>query len=128
VRAAIDAADGNEEDSIDLPAVRGDRVDLGSRVHPLDETVRTPSRRIAADHDDLTAHDRCLALHPKQRRMEVEDQVVAFVVNGAEDTDPELQRGRHDLGFRDRPKLIGRQHALDASRGPGWAVPERDRP
>jgi hypothetical protein len=53
---------------------------------------------------------RPLALHAYERRIEVEDEVVAVAVRQRfQHPDPQLDRGVDDCRFRNRPLLVGRQ-------------------
>ena len=108
---------------IELGRVGGEGVDLARRIGPLEKADPAPPGGITTDDDHVAAPARELALHANQAIAEVEDEVVALVGNGFRDANPQFHRGVDDCRLSDRPLLVGRElHALDRSRGLGWAV------
>jgi hypothetical protein len=98
-----------DEASIDVGAVRNDRIDLGGGLspyaHPLD---RSPTRVAPDDHDVVDAQ-RPLALDTQQPAAEVKDEVVsATLLERSIDIDTKLDGRSCNLGLRNRALTIGR--------------------
>jgi hypothetical protein len=81
---------GNQVATLDFPTVGSNGVGLVARVRTPTKTVGGPPTRVTA-HDDHIPTPLCpLALHTDELAVEVEDQVIALVIQGARDTDPSL--------------------------------------
>jgi hypothetical protein len=76
----------------------------------------------ARDRNDVSSPYRPLALHTKQLRPQIEDQVVALVIEGAGYAHSELHAFVEDRSFRDQAKLIRRQHRQQPTRRTGRIV------
>ena len=101
---------GQEVATLGIRRVRGDGVNLSRQVLPVDQTVTAASRATTANGDDVTVPGRPFDLHSKQLRPEVEDEVIAQIVDRPRDGDAELGAFQDDRRFCDDALLIRRQH------------------
>ena len=87
-------------------------IDLVRRVRTPNEPPCRPTRRIAANRNDVADSVRPLALNPKQPAVDVENEVVAKpIVNGLQDTHSELDGLVDDRCLSNRALLIASEHA-----------------
>jgi hypothetical protein len=112
---------GQEVAALGVRAVGSKCIDLVGGINPANEAMAIPSRRVAADNDDLAVPRSPLALNTNEPPVQVEQHVVAAAFpDGPIDVDPEHRRVKNDRLFRDVAFLIGRQHhATDATRSIG---------
>ena len=109
--------------AFELRTVRGEGIDLAFGVRPLEQARWASPSGIAADDDHVVAPTRELTLHADEPLAQVEDQVVPLVRDGLRHADTQLDSRVNDRRFGDSAPLIGRElHALDRSRGLGWAA------
>src|SRR3954453_2485480 len=107
----VDRLIGNEVTTIELGAVRSQRVELTGDIWTPDEPTPRTATRVRANHNNVSLEWRPLALNAKQGRARVEDQVVSATVDRRPIyVEPQLQCGFRDRRLRDRPFLVRRQH------------------
>src|SRR5437879_5069542 len=94
-RCAPDGELGRQEKAgVHLRAVSRDYVDLSGLVLTVDESLSTSPTTSRTDFDRGAEINRPLALHAKQVRYEIEDQVVTSAFDcRTVDVIPELERG-----------------------------------
>ncbi len=98
-----------EEATVQLGAVRGNRVDLLGGIASNSVAVRNPAGRVAANVYNALAANGPLALHSEEAFPEVEDEVEAPSFDDRPvDVDAELHRSMADRGFGNRALLVGR--------------------
>jgi len=92
---ALGVSDGNEETSIELQAVEGERIDFLACVQAPDESVSVPSASTAPCDHYVAIPARPLALHSHQTGIDVEDHVVPPAFRDRQiDIDSELRGGQ----------------------------------
>jgi len=119
----IEQFEGQEIANAQIRAVGSIGVDLIGSISPSEETVPDTPRGIATYDDDIPMSRRPFALNAPKPLAEVEDEVVPLVADGLRYPDAQLHGRVDDRGLGYSTLLIGRElHALDRSRGLGWAV------
>jgi ribosome-associated protein len=120
--------DRDEEASIEICAIRGDRVNLVCVVRRNAVAVLCATKGPASDDYGPFVHRRPLALEPHEAVPKSKNEVAPPTVrNGPIDLDPEFDCGEHYSLFRDRAFLI-RCHVRQPSKRLGWAVSCLDSP
>jgi hypothetical protein len=82
---------GKEIAAVELSAKDDERIDLVGLVAPIDQAFPSSSTSVEAAHDNVAYASGELALHPQKPRVEIENEVVAFVVQRPRDSDAELR-------------------------------------
>jgi hypothetical protein len=95
---------------IGVRAVERERVELAGLVPAIDETVTVPAARVQPTGHDIPHPVRPLALNSQQPRPQVQDQVIALVIERTGDTKTEFKCGCGNLRLGNRALLIRRQH------------------
>ena len=89
--------------------------------------MAVPAVRAGANDQDVAVVAGPLALHANEPTPDVEDEVVPLEGVRVPDADAQSRGVPRNGELGDCALLIGREHAIDASRGPGWAKAERDK-
>src|SRR5687767_12308282 len=87
--------------TLDFLAVDRHRVDLGSRVFRANEAIRPPPVGDESHHHDIALARSPFALGPQQLPLDLEDQVVAAVLDKrSTDRNVQLRGVKGNGGFR----------------------------
>jgi hypothetical protein len=95
---------------LDVGAVEGERIELARAVPLIPQALGAASARVEASRDHVSDPPRPFALDAEQGRPQIENQVVALIVEWSRHTEPEFDGARGDLELGQRALLIRRQH------------------
>jgi hypothetical protein len=113
---------GQEITPFVVGAVQPERVELADDVAAVPQTLRRAPTRVEARGDDIANSPRPLALNTQKSWPKVQHQVIALIVERAQDAEAELNRASSDLRLRESSLLIRRQHGQHYTRSVGRIV------
>ena len=96
--------------AVQLRAVQGEGVELTDVVPPVDEAISVAPARVQTTDHDVALPDHPLALHPKQPRPKIEDQIESLVIQRPPNSKSVLERDCRNLRLGDCALLVRRQH------------------
>jgi hypothetical protein len=88
---------------LDVGAVEGERIELARAVPLIPQALGAASARVEASRDHVSDPPRPFALDAEQGRPQIENQVVALIVEWSRHTEPEFDGARGDLELGQRP-------------------------
>jgi hypothetical protein len=113
---------GQEVTPLVVGAVQPEGVELAAYVAAVPETLRAAPTCVEPRVDDVADPPRPLALHSQERRPEIQNEVLALVVEGTQDTEAVLNSARSDLRLGECSPLVRRQHRQHSTCNVGRTV------